>query len=88
MTLCKYYHKCYFPKDIAKGMHGKEGIKRYLDSCNFDGMDCELAKLSEIEFKIFERVNENEMDLDFVVQTFAQQPIKSNRDYGKSEERE
>ena len=56
MTYCKRYDKCYFPKDIAKGIiHGQEGEKRYLDSCNFKGIDCELSKLSEIEFKVFER---------------------------------
>lgn len=58
MTVCKYYDKCYFPKDIAKGMHGQEGQKKYLESCQYGGMDCELEKLSEIEFKVFERVGE------------------------------
>ena len=56
MTLCKYYNVCYFPRDIAKGMHGKNGIERYLNSCNFNGMDCELSKLGHLEFKIFEKL--------------------------------
>ncbi len=57
MTVCKRYDKCYFPKDIAKNCSGvdKEKLERYLNSCNFKGMDCELSKLSEIEFKVFER---------------------------------
>jgi len=52
---CKRYDKCYFPKDISKGMHGKNGMERYLNSCHYKGMDCDLEKLSDIEFKIFER---------------------------------
>jgi len=57
---CKYYDKCYFPKDVKKALDRfnpltNENNKRYWESCNNEGLECELSKLSEIEFKIFER---------------------------------
>ncbi len=55
MTHCKRFDKCYFPKDMIKGKHGRNGIDKYVDCCNYKGRDCELEKLSDIEFKIFER---------------------------------
>ena len=45
--LCKRFYECYFPKDVAKGKHDKEGMDRYLNSCNYKGMDCELLKFNE-----------------------------------------
>jgi hypothetical protein len=59
MKRCKYYETCYFPKDVAKGRHGKAGVERYIESCSFLGLECEIAKLSKLEFKIFERTGEN-----------------------------
>ena len=60
MTICKYYNKCYFPRDIAKGMHENEGVEKYLNSCHFYGMDCELSRLESSVFKIFEKMEVKE----------------------------
>ncbi len=54
---CKYRDKCYFMKDIIEEMDRKQEQKGYLDSCNLNGKGCELAKLSNIEFKMFERLD-------------------------------
>ena len=55
---CKKFDKCYFPKDIAKGNFTREQMDKYICSCNFGGLDCELNELSDIEFKVFERFKE------------------------------
>ncbi len=56
---CKRFDKCYFPKDIAeqKEYIGRTEVNKYICSCNFGGLDCELEKMDDITFKIFERIN-------------------------------
>lgn len=51
---CPRFNTCYFPKNITKGKHERKEFEKYLNSCNYRGMECELAKLSDIEFKLME----------------------------------
>ena len=52
---CKRYDKCFFPREVEKGKSQRNDIEKYINSCNFGEMDCELMQLSDIEFKVYER---------------------------------
>ena len=59
MTKCKRFDICYFPKDVfsKKDYIGLKEVDKYIASCNFEGLDCEIEKLTDEEFKLFERKN-------------------------------
>jgi len=50
---CKRIENCYLPKDMKK--FTIEQTNKYIDSCRNYGIGCEIEKLSDIEFKLFER---------------------------------
>jgi len=55
---CPRYDKCYFPKEIANENLTKKDMIFYLSNCVYGGVDCELSKVSNIEFKIIQREKE------------------------------